>query len=118
MTIRVTVFLEAYEARRKPHVARLGIELRDASGRAVATHALQRQSAAAPTAASVHAFAPSLTLEDVRPGRYTLRVEASSSLDSRRSLARESQSPFAEGTRLSSLVSGCRRHPNGKSLVR
>ena len=85
----VTLFVEAYENRRKPHVARLGIELRDASGRAVATHALQRQSAAAPTAASVHAFAPSLTLEDVRPGRYTLRVEASSSLDSRRSLARE-----------------------------
>jgi hypothetical protein len=76
----VTLFTEAYENRRKRHTITLTIELRDGTGRVLGSHAIERKSTDKPTGASAYAFAPNLSLEEVLPGRYTLRVVAGSSL--------------------------------------
>jgi hypothetical protein len=85
----LVVFAEVYESRRRPHTVFFTTELRDASGSAVDSHTLQQQAVEMPTQTSVHAFAPRLTLADVPAGRYSLHVEARSSLDSRRTLTRD-----------------------------
>jgi VWFA-related protein len=85
----LTLFVEAYENRRRAHTAQLTVELRDASGRTIAQHPIQRESDASPTGMTRHVFAPNVSLEELPAGAYTLRVEARSSLDARKMLARE-----------------------------
>lgn len=53
------------------------------------SHAIERKSVDKPKEASVYAFAPNLSLEEVPPGRYAIRVEAGSSLDRRKNVIRE-----------------------------
>jgi hypothetical protein len=77
----LTLFAEAYENRRKAHSITLTIELRDGTGRVLGSHVIERTSAGKPTAASAYAFAPNLSLAEIPPGRYALRVVAASSLD-------------------------------------
>jgi len=78
---RVTLYAEAYENRKKPHMVTFTVELRDPSGRVVDTHSTERETAEKPKAASTYAFAPTLALDDVPPGDYVIHVEARSSLD-------------------------------------
>lgn len=85
----LTIFAEAYENRRHPHIVTLTLELRDASGRVFGTHTIERKAADKPKQASVYSFAPSLSLEDVPQGDYQLRVTARSSLDQRGGVTRE-----------------------------
>lgn len=84
----LTLFAEAYENRRKPHTITLTIEVRDGAGRVLGSHVAERKSADKPIGASVYAFAPNLSLEEIPPGRYALRVVAGSSL-ARETVARE-----------------------------
>lgn len=83
------LFAEAYENRKKPHTVTLTVELRDESGRVLGTHVVERKSIDKPKEASVYTLAPNLSLQEVPPGRYALRVEAGSSLDRRKSVVRE-----------------------------
>ena len=85
----LTIFAEAYENRRKPHVITLTLNLRDESGRVLGTHVMERKSAAKPQEAGVYAFSPTLSLAEVPAGRYVLRVEAGSSLDKQKSVIRD-----------------------------
>ncbi len=86
----LTVFLEAYEARRKPHVVTFTINLLDeAAGKSLATYVLDQKSGATPKQASVHTFARTLPLNSISPGRYVLRVDARSSLDKGDRVVRE-----------------------------
>jgi len=83
------LFAEAYENRKKAHTVTLTVELRDDAGRVLGTHVVERKAADKPKEASVYAFAPNLSLEEIPPGRYALRVEAASSLDRRKSVVRD-----------------------------
>lgn len=83
------LFAEAYENRKKAHTVTLTVELRDDAGRVLGTHVVERKAADKPKEASVYAFAPNLSLEEIPPGRYALRVEAASSLDRRKSVIRD-----------------------------
>ena len=85
----LTLFAEAYENRKKPHTITLTLALRDEAGRVLGTHVIERKSIDKPKEASVYPFAPTLSLEDVQPGRYALRVEAGSSLDKRKTVSRD-----------------------------
>ena len=85
----LTLFAEAYENRRKPHTISVTLELRDATGRVLGSHVVERKSADKPTGVSAYAFAPNLSLEDVPPGRYALRVAAASSLDKQQVVIRD-----------------------------
>jgi len=85
----LTIFAEAYENRRKPHVITLALTLRDETGRVLGTHVMERKSPGNPKEAPVYAFAPTLSLAEVPPGRYIVRVEARSSLDQRKSVVRD-----------------------------
>ena len=76
----LTLFAEAYENRRKAHTITLTIELRDGIGRVLGSHVIERKSADKPTGASAYAFAPNLSLEEIPPGRYAVRIVAGSSL--------------------------------------
>jgi len=86
---RVTLYAEAYENRKKPHVVTFTVELRDPSGRAVATHSAVRESTPKPKSASSYTFAPTLALDEVPPGDYVIHVEAQSSLDKNKRQVRE-----------------------------
>jgi VWFA-related protein len=85
----LTLFTEAYENRKKPHTITLTMELRDEAGGVLGSHVIERKSVDKPREASVHAFAPNLSLEEIPPGRYAVRLEARSSLDRRKSVTRE-----------------------------
>ena len=85
----LTLFAEAYENRKKAHTVTMTMELRDETGRVLGSHVIERKSADKPREASVHTFAPNLSLEDVPSGRYAIRLEARSSLDRRKSVTRE-----------------------------
>jgi len=85
----LTLFTEAYENRKKPHTVTLTMELRDEGGRVLGSHVIERKSVDKPREPSVHAFAPNLSLEEIPPGRYAVRLEAQSSLDRRKSVTRE-----------------------------
>jgi VWFA-related protein len=85
----LTLFTEVYENRRRPHTITFTTELRDASGGVVGTSEVQRQATEKPAGPSVHAFSPRVSLNDLQPGRYVLRVEARSTLDRSSSVSRE-----------------------------
>ena len=85
----LTVFAEAYENRKKPHTITLTIELRDDTGRVLDSYDIERKAVEKPKDASVYALAPNLSLEDVQPGRYTLHLDARSSLDRNKSVTRD-----------------------------
>jgi hypothetical protein len=76
------LYAEAYDGRRQPHTVDFEVELRDESGKVLATHAAdaQKGDAADPT---VHRLTQRIALDEVPPGRYTIHVEARSSLDGR-----------------------------------
>jgi hypothetical protein len=86
---KLTLFVEAYENRKKPHVVSLTIELHDEAGKVLDSHVMERKSADKPKQASVHTFSPNLELETVTPGRYVIRVVARSSLDRNKSVSRD-----------------------------
>src|SRR5262245_43392557 len=77
----LTVFAEAYENRKKPHTVMLTVELRTEAGQVIGAYPIERKSVEKPKDPSVYRFAPNLGLEDVPPGRYTIHLDARSSLD-------------------------------------
>jgi len=85
----LTLFVEAYENRKKPHTVTLTVELRDEGGRGLGSYVMEGKGAAKPKQASVYKFAPNLPLEDVPPGRYALHIEGRSSLDKNKPVFRE-----------------------------
>jgi VWFA-related protein len=85
----VTVFAEVYENRRKPHTVTFAVDLRSESGTVVGAYSTERAATGKPKETSVYRFAPSLTLETVPPGRYTLHVDARSSLDGKKHQTRD-----------------------------
>jgi hypothetical protein len=89
-TDTVALFAEVYENRKKPHTISFQVELRDETGAVIGTQTLERRSVEKPKEVSVHPFSPVLTLADVPPGHYGLRVDVSSSLDRKKTtLTRE-----------------------------
>jgi len=84
----LTLFFEVYENRRKAHTIDLTTQLRKDSGEVMATMTTQRK-AAETKQATVHQFSPSLSLEDLPAGRYSLRLEARSSLDKNNKVTRD-----------------------------
>jgi VWFA-related protein len=85
----LALYGEVYENRRRPHTVTVAFELRDAGGRRVSREVTERPVTARPSAVSVHRFSPTIRLQQLMPGAYTLLVEASSSLDGNRSERRE-----------------------------
>jgi VWFA-related protein len=85
----LTVFAEGYENRAKPHVVSLTIELRDEAGRVLGSDNIERKSVEKPKDASLYTFEPNLSLEDIQPGRYTLHIDARSSLDKNKPVTRD-----------------------------
>ena len=77
----LTVFVEAYEARRKPHTVTFTVEMLDETGKPLSTYVLEQRPAASPKPASAYTFARNLPLNAIPPGHYVLRVGARSSLD-------------------------------------
>jgi len=84
----LTLFFEVYENRRKAHTIDLTTQLRKDSGVVMVTMTTQRK-AAETKQATVHQFSPSLSLEDLPAGRYSLRLEARSSLDKNNKVTRD-----------------------------
>ena len=76
----LTLFVEAYENRKKKHVVTFISELRDTGGKVVDRLLIERKSVEKPQQASVHIFAPKLPLDEVPPGKYVIHLEAKSSL--------------------------------------
>jgi hypothetical protein len=85
----VTVYTEAYENRRRAHTAHVAFELTDASGLRASLRVTEHASEARPRSTTVHAFSSTLDLNAVPPGRYTLSIEATSSLDAETTITRE-----------------------------
>jgi len=85
----LTLFAEAYENRKKPHIITFTVELRDERGRVLGSYAMEGKSVEKPKQASVYRFSPNLPLEDFPPGRYDLHITARSSLDKDRPISRE-----------------------------
>jgi VWFA-related protein len=85
----VTLFAEAYENREKPHAVTLTFEVRDETGKVHGRAVMERKAPAKPKGTSAYVFSPTLTLEDVPPGRYSVHLTARSSLDSGKSETRE-----------------------------
>jgi hypothetical protein len=50
---------------------------------------IERKSVDKPKDASLYQFAPNLSLEDIQPGRYTLHLDARSSLDKNKPVTRD-----------------------------
>jgi VWFA-related protein len=86
---RLTVFLEAYEARRKPHTVTFTADLLDAAGKSLSTYVLDEKPASNPKQSSVYTFVRSLPLNGIPPGHYVLRVGGRSSLDKNKPVTRE-----------------------------
>ena len=78
----LTLFTEAYENRKKPHTVTLTVELHREAGPVIGSYTIERKSVEKPKDSSVYRLAPNLPLEDVPPGRYTIHLDARSSLDS------------------------------------
>lgn len=85
----LTLFGQAYENRRKPHVVNFTVDLREESGRSLASHVIEQKATAKPAQASVHTLSQNLALNDVPPGRYVLHVESRSSLDREKSISHD-----------------------------
>ena len=85
----LTLFAEAYENRRKPHVITFALEMRAENGTVLGRRTIEQTAATKPKQASVYTFSQNLALEEVPPGRYVLHVEAWSSLDRERSISRD-----------------------------
>jgi hypothetical protein len=79
----LTLYVEAYEHRQKPHSVEFTVELRKESGDVVATVSTTRTAGELARNGSVYKFAPGVALEELPPGKYRLHVEARSSLDSK-----------------------------------
>jgi VWFA-related protein len=79
----LTLFAETYENRKKKHQVSFVVELRDTSGKVIGKLTTERTSAEKPSGASVHTFAPNLSLQEVPPGSYVLDIQAKSSLESK-----------------------------------
>ena len=65
------------------------LQLRDEAGRMVGAYEIERKAVEKPKQPSAYSFAPTLSLEDLAPGRYVLLVEGRSSLDRNKRVARE-----------------------------
>jgi VWFA-related protein len=85
----VALYAEVYENRKKAHSITFMVELRDEKGTLLGTQTLERKSVEKPKEVSIHAFSPNLTLGEVPPGRYRLRVDVTSSLDKKIHLTRD-----------------------------
>ena len=85
----VMVFGEVYENRRKAHTVDLTTELRDETGAPLDRRTIKPDPAGAGRAAGVYAYRQRLALDEVKPGRYTIHVEARSSLDQKSLLTRD-----------------------------
>ncbi len=85
----LTVFLEAYEARRKPHTVTFTVDVLDEAGKSLSTYVLEQKPAASPKQSSAYTFARNLPLTSIAPGQYVLRVGARTSLDKNKSVTRE-----------------------------
>ena len=85
----LTVFLEAYEARRKPHTVTFTIDLLDGAGKSLSTYVLEQKPEAGSKQSSAYTFARNLSLNGIAPGHYVLRVGARSSLDKDKRVSRE-----------------------------
>jgi VWFA-related protein len=85
----LTVFAQAYEARKKPHTVTFTLRLRDEAGRLAGSYEIERTAAGKPKQPSAYSFAPTLSLDVVTPGRYVLVVEGRSSLDKDKRVTRE-----------------------------
>ena len=85
----LTVFLEAYEARRKAHTVTFTVDLLDEAGTSLSTYVLEEKPVTNPKQSSAYTFARSLPLASIPPGPYVLRVGARSSLDKDKPVSRE-----------------------------
>jgi hypothetical protein len=85
----LTLFWEAYENRRKPHVVMFTLEMRDEHGNVLGSRLIERTAATKPKQASVYTFSQNLALEEIPPGRYVVHVEGRSSLDREQSIGRD-----------------------------
>jgi hypothetical protein len=85
----LTLFGEAYENRRKPHVVTFTIEMRDEHDKVLGSRVLERTADTKPKQASLYEFSQKLSLVDVPSGRYVLHVEGRSSLDRELSVSRD-----------------------------
>ncbi|HEX5106919.1 MAG TPA: VWA domain-containing protein [Vicinamibacterales bacterium] len=88
-TDTLTVFWEAYENRRKPHVVTFAIDLRDEHGKVLGSQALERTAATKPKQPSAYTFSQNLALDEVPAGRYLVHVAGRSSLDREQNIERE-----------------------------
>ena len=85
----LTVFLEAYEARRKPHTVTFTVDLLDDGGKSLSTYVIDQKPGANSRQSSAYTFARNLPLNAIPPGQYVLRVGARSSLDKDKRVSRE-----------------------------
>jgi hypothetical protein len=85
----LVLFAELYENRRRAHTVEIAVELRTESGDLVGRHTLQRGTADRPGGASTYPVLQQVSLQDVPPGHYTIRMEARSSLDGQTPVGRE-----------------------------
>ena len=86
---KVTVFAQAYEGRKRPHTVTFTLQLQDEAGRVVGSEESEHREVEKPRQPSVYSFAPTLSLDNVPPGRYVLLVEGRSSLDKNKRVTRE-----------------------------
>ena len=84
----LTLFAEAYENRKKPHTITATFELRDESGRVMGSYVIEGKSVDKPKDASIYRLSPSVTLENLQPGRYSLHLDVRSSLDKNEPITR------------------------------
>jgi hypothetical protein len=85
----LTIYAEAYENRRKPHTITLSLALRNDAGRTLDLHVVERRGTGTSKETGAYAFAPNLSLDQIPPGRYSLHLEAQSSLDKDKSVSRD-----------------------------
>jgi VWFA-related protein len=77
----LTLYVEAYEHRQKPHSVEFTVQLLKESGDVVATVNTTRTAKELSKNGSMYQFSPGVALDELAPGRYHLHVEARSSLD-------------------------------------
>jgi hypothetical protein len=77
----LTLYVEAYEHRQKPHSVEFTAELRKESGEVVASVNTTRTAKEVSKQGSVYQFSPGVALDELPAGRYRLHVQAQSSLD-------------------------------------
>jgi hypothetical protein len=84
----LTLFVEVYENRKKPHTIDFTMTLRKESGETIGTVRAQRTPVDA-KAGAVYRFSPSIALDEVPPGRYVVDVQARSSLDGKATVGKK-----------------------------